>query len=490
MNKYDVIIIGSGVCGAAMSRELSRYQLKIAVLEKGDDVCVGASKANSATVHSGHDATYGTKKAHYNILGNAMYDKLCSELSVPFTRNGTIIFALSESEMQEIIRLKENAEMNNVPGVQTLSRSELITYEGYFGTRVIGGLIAPTGGVVCPYGLTIAMCENSCRNGVEFFLNTEVSAIQKNGTHFTVHTNNQDFQARYIFNCAGVHADEINNMLSSHKIRIIPRKGAHLILDKKLAGIITATLSQTPSPLPGGGHTKGLGIVPSVDGTLILGCDAYTVTDKDDTTTDAASIEYILDYFTRNWQHFPLSIFYPELPREMIIGAFAGTRPHLETDDYIIGEAEDVPGFFNLAGIESPGLTAAPAIARDVATEAARKYNFDVNPYFSPLRKHRKPFREMSYSEKEDAITENPDYSEIICRCEQITLAEVLQAIHAPLGARSVDAVKMRTRAGMGRCQGGFCSSRIIKILASELNIPVTEVNKCGAGSNIVPYEI
>ncbi len=490
MKNYDAIIIGSGVCGAALSRELARYRLKTAVLEKGADVCAGASKANSATVHSGHDATYGTRKAYYNILGNAMYDRLCSELSVPFIRNGTIIFALTETEMQEITRLKENAEQNKVPGVKILSRNELIAYEGYFGTRVIGGLIAPTGGVVCPYGLTIAMCENSCRNGVEFFLDTEVNAIQKNGPDFTLNTSSGDFQSRYVFNCAGVHADEINNMLSSHKITIIPRKGAHLILDKKLAGIINATLSQTPTPLPGGGHTKGLGIVPSVDGTLILGCDAYTVTDKDDTTTDAASLDYILDYFTSNWQNFPLSIFYPDFPRDMVIGAFAGTRPHLETDDYLIGEAEDVPGFFNLAGIESPGLTAAPAIAREVAAEAAGKYSFDVNPYFSPLRKQRKPFREMSYSEKEDAIAENADYSEIVCRCEQITLAEILQAIRAPLGARSLDAVKMRTRAGMGRCQGGFCASRIIKILATELDIPLTAVNKCGPGSSIVPYEI
>ena len=487
---YDITIIGSGICGAALARELSKYKLTIAVLEKNSDVAAGATKTNTATIHSGHDARYGSKKAYYNVLGNSMYDKLCAELNIPFKRNGTIVFASSEEEMYEVFRLKQNADLNGVPDVSILTRQKLIGLEGVFGSKVIGGLYAPSGGVVCPYSLAIALCENASKNGVEFFLNREVSDIKKDLGIFRVTTNDDVFESKYVFNCAGVHADTINNMVSSDKLNIIPRKGAHLILDKKLAGLVKATISQTPMKLPGGGHTKGQGIVPTIDGTILLGCDAYNVTDKDDTSTDASSIQTIIDYFEKNWENFPISQTYPSFPHHMIIGAFAGIRPHLDTNDYVVGETSDVNGFFNLAGIESPGLTAAPALAKEVALQASIKYGFERDRNFDPTREQMKPFRDMNTQEQCKAVSANNNYGNIICRCEQITLAEILAAIRGPIGATTVDAVKMRTRAGMGRCQGGFCGPKIVEIISKELGIPFTEVTQCGPNSNVVPYQI
>jgi glycerol-3-phosphate dehydrogenase len=477
---YDAIIIGSGISGASLAYELAAYKLRIAVIEKGSDICSGTSRGNSATVHSGHDAAYGTQKALYNVMGNAMFDQLCSDLKVPFIRNGTILFAINEADMEEVRRLKHNADKNHVPGVEVLDRDGLLRIEHYFGPDVIGGLYAPTGGIVCPYTLVIALCEQALRNHVDFFLNNKVMCIQKNATGFFVTTNKTVFQTRFLFNCAGTHADEINNMVSSNKITILPRKGEHILLDKKLAPYVRATISQTPVNLPSGGHTKGMGIMPSVDKTIILGCDAHDVTDKDDTATTAIGLDEITSYFEKNWRHLPISEKIPKFPHNRIINAFGGLRPHSTTDDFIIGESEDVAGFFNMAGIESPGLTAAPAIQ-----DAAEKYHFEKTDVFIPTRDHVKPFRDMNDEERRQAVMENKEYGDIVCRCEMVTKAEIKAAIHAPLGATNVNAVKMRTRAGMGRCQGGFCSPVVAKILAEELSIDLTEVTQSGEGSNI-----
>jgi glycerol-3-phosphate dehydrogenase len=459
------------------------------VLEKSSDVCAGASRSNSATVHSGHDATFGSHKATYNVLGNAMYDKLCADLSVPFIRNGMIIFAVSEADMTEVRRLKENADKNGVPGVRVLNRDALTGLEGHFGEQVIGGLHAPTSAQVCPYSLVIAMCENAAENGVSFFLNTEAKRIQKTAGGFCIDTPQGMFETRFLFNCAGTHADDINNMVSQHHFCIIPRKGEHLILDKKLAPYVRATVSQAPFALPTGGHTKGMGIMPSLDGSVILGCDSRDVTDKDDASTTAQGIGEIVRFFESNWRHLPISRTVSSFPKHLIISAFAGLRPHPDTDDFIIGEAADAPGFFNMAGIESPGLTAAPAIAQALAREFAAIYGVSENPGFNPLRPRPKPFRDMNAEERERAIAEDPNYGRIVCRCEQVTRAEILQAIHSPIGAQTVSAVKMRTRAGMGRCQGGFCGPEVVRLLAEELGIAMTDVTMCGEGSPVVPYD-
>jgi len=488
LRMFDAIIIGSGISGATLSRELCKYKLNIVVLEKGNDVCWGASRGNSATIHSGHDAKYGTKKALYNVLGNKMYPKLCKDLSVPYNQNGMIVYATSPKEMTEIEQLKENADNNGVKNTRICNRDELLKIEKYFGPKVVGGLYAPTSGMVCPYKLVIAICENSALNGVEFFLNTEVEDIEVAEYGYLLKTNKQDFKSRYVFNCAGVHADEINNMVSNSKFRIFPRKGEHLIMDNKLAPYVRTTISQTPISLSGGGHSKGMGIMPSIDGTVILGCDAHDVTNKDDTTTNQGTGE-IIEFFEQHWKDLPISKIYENFPKGMIISSFAGIRPHPECNDFILGQPEDSKGFFNMAGIESPGLTAAPAIAVDIAKQVAKIYSFKKNRKFNRKLKKNLPFRKMTRLKREKAIKRDNNYSEIVCRCESVTKAEILQAIHSRIGARTVNAIKMRTRAGMGRCQGGFCESSIIRILSDELNIPMTKVNKRGEGSEILMRE-
>jgi glycerol-3-phosphate dehydrogenase len=490
INMYDAVIIGSGISGAAIANVLARYQLRVAVFEKASDICGGASRSNSATVHSGHDATYGSLKAHYNVLGNAMYDKLCADLSVPFSRNGMILFATSEADKNEIDRLKQNADQNGVPGVQVLDRASLLALEGSFGEEVIGGLYAPSSGQVCPYSLVIALCEHAAENGVSFFLNTAVLRLEKQREGYLVHTAHGSVQTRFVFNCAGVYADEINNMISGNRFHITPRKGEHLILDKKLAPYVKATISQTPFDLPSGGHTKGMGIMPSVDGTIILGCNSCDVADKEDTATSEEGISQIIRFFEENWRHLPIHSAVPSFPRHLIISAFAGLRPHPDTDDFIIGEAADAPGFYNMAGIESPGLTAAPAIAQELVNAFALQHHIPVKEAYRPMRTHKKAFRNMIAEEREQALASDPNYGHIVCRCEQVTRADVLQAIHSPVGARTVNAVKMRTRAGMGRCQGGFCCPEVVELLSKELDIPMSEVTMNGAGSEVIPYEI
>ena len=486
---YDAVVIGAGISGACVARELIKYQLSVAVLDKGYDLCAGASRGNSATVHSGHDAAFGTLKASYNVKGNAMYGALCAALHVPFFRNGTLVYAVGERELREIRDLKENAILNGVPGVRILSREKLVDLEGCFGPEVKGALYAPTGGMVSPYELVFALCENAWANGASFLLETRVTCIRKSGDLFRLETDKGMISAGLVVNCAGTHADEMNNFVSENKISILPRKGEHIVLDKILAPYVKSTICQTPELLPGGGHTKGMGIMPSVDGTVLLGCNAQDVLDKDDTSTTQAGLGEILQYFEKNWKHFPIRKAFPDFPRHMVIGAFAGLRAHPAGDDFIIGEAKDVPGFYNVAGIESPGLTAAPAIAEELVRNIADSRHLRINPAFQPERSHEKPFREMTPGERGAAIAGNVDYSRVVCRCETVTRAEVLASIHAPLGAKTLDGVKMRTRAGMGRCQGGYCGPEILKILSDELGIPMTEVTVRGGESRILTGE-
>lgn len=488
--KYDVLVVGSGISGSSIAYELRKYDIHAAVLEKGSDLCAAATRGNSATVHAGFDAAYGTLKARYNVSGNSIYPSLCAELGVPFVQNGTILIATSQSEWETVFALLENARKNGVPGVRCMDRQALLEREGYFGPAVMGGLYAPTGGMVCPYTLAIALCENAAVNGVDFFLNTTVTDVKKRQNDFIVNTSAGVFQTKVIFNCAGTHADELNNAVSVNQLHIIPRKGVHIILDKRLAPYVRATVCQTPVPLASGGHTKGMGIMPTVDGTILLGCDAKDAEDKEDASTTKEGISDILGYFERIWPHLPVCAVYPRLPYELIIGAFGGLRPHLDTDDFVLGEPEDCPGFFNMAGIESPGLTAAPAIAIELVTSAARKYQFVKKSGELKRVKRTKPFRLMNLEERKRAVEQNSDYGKVICRCESITRAEILAAIRAPIGARTIDAVKMRTRAGMGRCQGGFCETEVAAILAEELGVNLNQVTKRGGCSNIIMGDI
>ncbi len=482
---WDAVVIGAGICGCSVARELARYELKVLVLEKGHDLCAGTTRGNSATVHAGYDPEPGTNKAIYNVKGSRMYEELCRELEVPYQKNGLIMFATDEKQMEEVRRLKAMGDANGVR-CEVCDREGILAVEPDMGEGVIGGLWVPDSAMVCPYSLVFALAENAAINGVEFKTSAEVIGIHREGEHWIVTTKEDAVAARYIFNCAGTHADRMNNMVSKDRFHIFPREGQHLILDREFAPFVKTTIYQPPEELPGGGHTKGMGLMPSVDGTIILGCNADDTEDRDFSDTTREGIEKIIAFFEEKWKYLPISRHVPRFPGESVITAYGGSRAHPDRDDFILGEPADAPGFINLAGIESPGVTAAPAIAAAMVSLLVEREKPEKKKDYQPGRRIKKPFRTMTKEEQEQAIAEDPDYAKIVCRCEQVTEAEIRDAIRRPVGARSLSAVKMRVRAGMGRCQGGFCSPRVLEILCEELHKTPLEITQSGGNSPIL----
>ena len=499
---YDVIIVGAGSVGCATARELSRYKLKIIVLEKGHDICAGASKCNSGMIHAGYDPIPGTNEAKFNAPGCQLMYQICDELSVPYLKNGTTIFATDENGMQELRKLLHYAEQNHVHA-EIVEPPALYDLQPDIGKDVKAVLWVPDGGVTNPFSVTFAMAENAFANGVEFRKETEVTDIRKTEDGFAVTAvfgapgeavpgasadglHSMTFRTRMVVNCAGGHSDVINNMVSAHTFRIIPRFGAHVVLDRKLSAKLNTTLMETPHDLPGGGHTKGMAIIPTLGGTMLLGCDATEVGDPDFTDTRRESIEQIVDYFRAAWKDLPTGSDGSPFPEDAIISIFGGCRPHADTNDFVIGEPDDAPGFVNAGGTESPAFTACYAIAQHVAGICRDRLRPAPNERFHPRREAPRAFRDMTNEERRDAIAKNPDYAKIVCRCEMVTEAEVRDAIRRPLGARSISEVKLRTRAGMGRCQGGFCSPRVLEILSEELGISPLEVTQCGGASRVL----
>ena len=485
---YDVIVVGAGVVGCSTARELSRYKLDVLVLEKGHDICAGASKANSGMIHAGYDPIPGTNEAKFNAPGSRMMYEICDELDVPYEKSGTTVFATDESGMKELRKLEGFAKENNVEA-RIVEPLELYELQPDIGEDVKAVLWVPEGGITTPFTVTFALAENAHHNGVSFRKEAEVTDIKRlededGKPYFEVSAGGETYLCRMIVNCAGGCSDRINNMVSENHYHIIPRFGAHVVLDRKISDKLTTTLMETPHDLPGGGHTKGMAIIPTTGGTMILGCDATEVDDPDFTATRRASVDQIIDYFKAAWKYLPLDG--DEFPMESVIGIFGGCRPHADTNDFVIGEAEDAPGFVNAGGTESPGFTSAVAIARHVTGIVAEKLSAEKNEDFDPYRKAKKVFRTMSNEERRQAIDEDPDYARIVCRCEMVTEAEIRDAIRRPLGARSVSEVKLRTRAGMGRCQGGFCGPRVVEILCDELGITPLEATQCGGESQIL----
>ncbi len=473
---YDVIVIGAGVVGCAVARELSRRRLSIAVLERKADIADGTSKANTGIVHAGHDAEPGSQKAKYNRLGAAMYPELCRELSVAYKQNGTLVVAFSDAQLPALDALLKQAQQNGIEHCRIVGERELRELEPNIGRDAKGALFAESGGIVCPYGFTVALAENAAANGAEFFCEREVTAISRRaGGGFTVTTAAGNCECRVLVNCAGLYADAVNNMLSEKKYRITPRRGEYLIIDKTHGGDFTRTIFQVPQKLATG-HTKGIVIAPTVDGTIMLGPTADDIECKDDLANTGAGFDAVLKGAALSWN---------DIPRGDIISCFAGNRAHCDAGDFVVGEAPDVPGFFNCLGIESPGLTSAPAIAVDIAAAVSAELGAEPRDDFVAERRVPKPFREMDERERAAAIKSNPEYGVIVCRCETVTEAEVHAAIRAPAGARTLDGVKRRTRAGMGRCQSGFCQSRVAEILCEELGTTLCGVTKDGAGSEI-----
>ena len=475
---YDIAIIGAGVVGCAIARELSKYRVKACVIEREEDVCCGTSKANSAIIHAGFDATPGKLKAKLNVQGNAMMDQLSKDLDIPFQRNGSLVVCTKDQNREDLEKLLEKGKANGVPDLRILEREELLALEPNLSDDITCALLAPTGGIVCPFHMTIAFAENAYTNGVEFFLNTEVRQIHKTDYGYQLEVLKKEtgttelMEAKTIINAAGVYADVFHNMVSNEKLHITARKGEYMLLDKTAGTHVSHTIFQLPSNMG-----KGVLVTPTVHGNLLVGPTATDIENKEGVNTTAEGLDSLS-------QKAGLSV--KNLPLRQVITSFAGLRAHEDQDDFVIGEVADAEGFFDAAGIESPGLSSAPAIGVMVAEMVAAKLNLNENPDFIGIRNGILNPNTLSMEERNKLIKEKPAYGNIICRCEMITEGEIIDAIKRPLGARSLDAVKRRTRAGMGRCQSGFCSPRTMEILEREVPISMFDITKNGGSSKFV----
>ena len=478
---YDVLIIGGGVTGSAIARELSRYDLKTALFEKGEDVCSGTSKANSGIAHAGFDAAPGSWKAKMNIRGSRMLEELSRKLDFPYKRNGSLVLCFDEKDRPHLEKLLEQGKKNGVEGLEILEKKELLALEPALSEAVVCALHAPTGGIVCPFKLNIALAENAAVNGVEFHLKEGVLTVEKadfpgNTEGYRVVTEKGSYETRTVVNAAGLYGDTFHNQVSGEKLHITPRKGEYCLMDKKVGRLVSHTIFQMPTAMG-----KGVLVTPTVHGNLMVGPTAMDISDKEGVDTTAEGLDEVL-------KKAALSV--KSLPKGVTITSFAGLRAHEDGDDFILGEVKDAPGFFDAVGIESPGLTSAPAIGEWMAERVVEKLRVtqkvEEKRDFQETRKDIPCIASMDPAEAAELIAENPAYGTVICRCEKITEGEIIDAIRRPLGARSLDGIKRRTRAGMGRCQAGFCSTKVMEILARELGIPLEEVTKAGGDSRML----
>lgn len=457
----DILIIGCGVIGAATAFYLSRYDLDIVVAEKENDVSMGTSRANSAIIHAGYDPEPGTLAAKLNVEGSRLAEFLAPELSVPYIRNGSLVLAFDEEDEKTLLRLKNNAEKNGVEGVRILSKEELHEKEPNVSPDAISALYAPTGAIINPWEYTLALAEVAVKNGVKLERNTEVLGIEKETDGYVVKTNKGEIKTKYIINCAGTHADEIHSLVASPTFKMTPAKGEYYLLDKSAGSTVSHTVFQCPKA-----DGKGVLVTPTVHGNLLVGPDALP-SEKDDTSTVSDGLLSVKERAKKS---------VPSVDFRSSIRNFAGVRANTDKNDFIIEFAAE--NFLDIAGIRSPGLSAAPAIAL-YAIKKLRKNGLVLyeKEKFASTRKVVR-FSELSAEEKNEKIKENPLYGKIVCRCEKITEGEIRDCFKSEIPPVSVDGVKRRVNAGMGRCQGGFCSPRVVAIIAEELGIKTEDVLK------------
>ncbi|MDU2672712.1 MAG: NAD(P)/FAD-dependent oxidoreductase [Clostridium sp.] len=460
---YDVAIIGAGVIGASVFRELSKYNIKTILIEKENDVSMGTSKANSAIVHAGYDPKIGTLMAKYNVKGNEMFEDLCKELSVPFKRNGSLVLAFNDEDLETINNLYINGNKIGVKGLKVLSKEEVLEIEPNLSHDIKGALIAPTGGIVGPFEYTIALVENGIQNGGEITLDAEVDKINKKDETFIIETKNgKKIESRYVINAAGIYADKIHNMICKESFKITPRKGEYYVMDKSQGNLVSHTVFPCPSKLG-----KGILVTPTIHGNLLVGPNAVDGDDKESLNTTGDGLANI----KKSAMHTTEKINFRDCIR-----TFAGLRAVPDTGDFIVGEDKEIKGFVDVAGIKSPGLSSAPAIAEDVVNILKNAgLSLDRNLNFNGKREQ-VYFMELSKEEKVELIKKDSRYGRIICRCESITEGEIIDAINRSFGKVSIDGVKRRCRPGMGRCQGGFCGPRVQEIISRELNINMEEI--------------
>lgn len=466
----DVIIIGAGVSGCSIARELSRRKASILVVEKEEDVCCGTSKANSAIVHAGFDAKHGTLMAKLNVQGSRMMPDLARQLDFLYKQNGSLVVMMSEEDRPNLEKLYQNGITNGVEGLRIVEREELRALEPNISDEAVAALYAPTGAIVCPFGLTISLAENAAKNGVRFQFDTEVTGIEQVAGGWKLTTTQGDFLTKVVVNAAGVYSDKLHNLVSKETMTITPRRGDYFLLDHSTDGFVKRTIFQLP-----GKYGKGVLVSPTAHGNTIVGPTAIDIADKDSTATTQAGLDEV---------RVKAGIAVKNLPLNQTITSFAGLRAHEARHEFFIGEI--APGFVDCAAIESPGLSSSPAIGAMVAQIVEDLLHLGKNPDFDPHRKGILNPQTLSFEERAALIKENPAYGTIICRCETVTEGEIVDAIHRVPGARSLDGVKRRVRAGMGRCQGGFCSPRVMEILARELHVPMDAITKSGGNSKLI----
>ncbi|MFA7118076.1 MAG: NAD(P)/FAD-dependent oxidoreductase [Sphaerochaetaceae bacterium] len=470
---YDVMIIGGGVTGCSIARSLSQYELSICLLEKDEDVCSGTSKANSGIVHAGYDPIPHTLKAKLNVMGSEMMPQLSHDLDFDYKQNGSMILCFDKENLPKLNELYDRGIANGVKRMQLLSGDEARALEPNLTDAVQGALYCPTSGIVCPFGLTIAFAENAYANGVQFKFNSQVKTIDKiDGGYKIGLAGGESYTTRYVVNAAGVYADVIHNMVSDKKLEIVPKRGNYLLLDKEVGDYVKHTIFQLPGKMG-----KGVLVTPTAHGNLMVGPTSKVVDDKDDTSTYSTDLEEISTMASMSVKNLPL---------RKVITSFSGLRAHEIGDDFAIGQASGAPGFFDAAGIESPGLSCSPAIGEYVAEMIAKVGNVRKKEHFITTRKGILRTKDMTSEERTSLIKEKPEYGTIVCRCEQISEGEIIDAITRPLGARSLDGIKRRTRAGMGRCQAGFCTPRTMELLCEKTGMTMEQICKNKKGSELL----
>lgn len=469
----DVVIVGGGVCGCSLLYELSRYKLSAVLVEKENDVSVGTTKANSAIVHAGYDPHPGTKMARYNVEGNALVKELCEKLDVPYQQIGSLVLAFDADQDALVRELFDRGTQNGVPGMKVLSAEEVREMEPNVSSEVTSALYAPSAGIVSPWELAIALAETAVKNGAQVELNSEVTSIQPIDGGFRVTAGGKEIDTRFVVNAAGIWSDKINDMAAPHTFTVSANKGEYFLLDKSQGTLVNHVIFQCPSKVG-----KGVLVSPTVHGNLIVGPNAEDA-EKDDLGTTGDGLAFVRKMALRS---------VPDINFRDSIRNFAGLRANTEIDDFLVGET-DQKGFFNIAGIKSPGLTSAPAIARDMVRMLGEAgLALDPKETFVDER-HVVRFKHLSHEERAAAIAKNPLYGQIVCRCETITEGEIVDALHRPLPPCSIDGVKRRCGSGMGRCQGGFCGPRVQQIIARELGIPQEAVMMDRAGTAVITGE-
>lgn len=471
---YDIAIIGAGVIGTMIARALSRYHLNVVILERDNDVSTGTSKANSGIIHAGYDAKYGTKMAFLNAKGNAMYDEVCKDLDVPFERIGSLVVAHNHSEIQTLHELRDNGEKLGIPGLEIIDLKRVRELEPNLKEDILAALYAPSAGIIEPWELAIASAENAIENGCELKLNFPVLDIEKSNQTFRIISENESIESRMVINAAGVYADQIYSMVAEPEFNIKPRRGQYFLLDKEADGLVNHVIFPCPTEMG-----KGTLITPTADGNVIIGPDSQNL-DRDqkeatDTTLDRLNLvkemaSHLID----------------QVPYRLNITTFAGLRAEPDTGDFIIEESPQVKKFINVAGIKSPGLSSAPAIAEYVVDIVQSIESLVEKDDFNPKRRPRIKFEKLSNEERQNMIEEDPRYGRIICRCEMITEGEIVDAIHRPAGGRTINGIKRRVRPGAGRCQGGFCGPRVMEILARELGEDISNIVQENKGSSVL----